>query len=88
MQGVGSVPPSPMEPTVRAGQPGIPTFSPMPPVPGVSLAKPRGMGSLFGSAGGLQGGGLGLPFDPVSNQKSLPIDGLIQMLKKGTGGGF
>ncbi len=42
---------------------------------------------MFGSSGGLKGGGLGMPFDPTSNQKSNPIDTLLQQLLGG-GGGF
>lgn len=88
----GAVPPRPMAPSPVAGgaanPPGLSAFSPMPGgAPGISLAKPRGMGALFGAQGGLQGGGLGLPFDPISNQKSPDISGLISLLKKGSGSG-
>ena len=93
----GAAPPRPHSPAPQAGSGALPPsgqggglgpFSPMPSAPGVSLAKPRGMGSLYGSAGGLQGGGLGLPFDPVSNQKSPDIGGLLELLKRGGGGAF
>lgn len=44
--------------------------------------------SLFGSMGGLKGGGLGVPLDPTSNQSSDSIQSLIQSLmrRKPTGG--
>jgi hypothetical protein len=43
-----------------------------------SMATPRLRG-LYGAAGGLQGGGLGVPQDPVSNQLSNPIDQLLEL---------
>jgi hypothetical protein len=76
-----ATPGRPMEPSPMAGgvSPGPMPFKPMGAPSPVSLTKaPRG--NLYGSMGGLQGGGLGLPLDPVSDQKSDPISSLIQML--------
>lgn len=50
-----------------------------------SSASPQ-LRSLFGSQGGLRGGGLGVPLDPVSNQMSDPISLLIEQLMKQSGG--
>lgn len=47
------------------------------PISGGGGASLRG---LLGSAGGLQGGGLGLPFDPVANETSDPIALLMKQL--------
>lgn len=48
------------------------------PVSGVSL---RGS-SLFGSSGGLTGGGLGIPQDPTTRANNGSIDGLIQLIQR------
>lgn len=52
--------------------------------PDVSRLSP-GKSSYFGSMGGLKGGGLGVPLDPLSNQSSDPIDSLLSMLKNKRG---
>lgn len=72
--------PSPMASTgstMQAPMPGVLPFKPLPPPQG----NPVG-GGLFGSMGGLKGGGLGLPLDPVSDVASDPIDTLMQLLMK------
>ncbi len=83
-----ATPRRPSEPTPQAGSSfvaGVQPFSPMQASASIgSMATPKLRG-LFGSAGGLQGGGLGQPLDPVSNQASDPIDTLIQMLMKQNG---
>lgn len=48
--------------------------------PDISSGPMLRMNSLFGSMGGLKGGGLGVPLDPMSNQKDDPISQLIAML--------
>lgn len=83
----------PSTPTPMAGSvsQGASLRSPMPfqPMEGGSdsmmVAGQGGMGggSLFGKAGGLQGGGLGTPLDPMSNQMSNPIIGTLIKLLKG-----
>lgn len=74
--------PSPMAgSTFQAGTPapqGVMPFQPMDGADASMLAHPAG--SLFGKAGGLQGGGLGLPLDPTSNQASDPIQLLMKLL--------
>lgn len=60
---------------------GVQPFSPMGSPDVGSMATPRSRG-LYGSQGGLQGGGLGVPLDPVSNQRSNPIDMLLELLSK------
>ena len=55
-------------------------FSPMGMPMTSKLARPGG-GSLYGSAGGLQGGGLGVPFDPTSDLESDPISTLMMLLQ-------
>jgi hypothetical protein len=83
--GPAATPTMPRVPTPQAaGQPAVsgPPVLPFQPMssPSIgSMATPRLRG-LSGSAGGLQGGGLGLPLDPVSNQTSDPIDTLLQGL--------
>jgi hypothetical protein len=97
--GPQATPPSPTEPVPMSGQPGggmtpppppMEPFDPMASDPGAFIS-PAGAGparrSLFGSMGGLKGGGLGVPLDPVSNETSNPIQGLIQALMQKRGGG-
>jgi hypothetical protein len=69
------------------GQGGLTPFSPLPQTDYAPLARsggPGGLqsgnGGLFGSLGGLQGGGLGVPLDPTANEQSDPIDTLIKHL--------
>lgn len=90
---VGTVasPDQPDEPTPLAGMTSTPPqaiqpFRPLPETPSStlvgsigSMATPRLRG-LYGSAGGLQGGGLGVPLDPTSNAASNPIDSLLSTL--------
>ena len=73
---------------------GVRPFTPMGDTNGTDLASPMGgdVGvtrrspvALFGSLGGLQGGGLGVPLDPMSNATSDPISSLIESLLKGKG---
>lgn len=98
--GVAS-PPRPGVPTPQAGAvsqvggstegPSTAGLVPFQPLGGPSpslLARPARR-SLYGAAGGLQGGGLGVPLDPTSNQESDPISSLIQsLLKNMQGGGY
>lgn len=86
-----ATPSQPRTPTPQAGMASravmpVP-FNPMPAPPTSTLIRPgfgrMGGGALFGRAGGLQGGGLGSPFDPVPDSKSNPIDTLMQLLKRG-----
>jgi hypothetical protein len=97
--GPQATPPSPTEPIPMSGQPGggmtpppppMEPFDPMASDPNAFIS-PAGAGparrSLFGSMGGLKGGGLGVPLDPVSNESSDPIQGLIQALLQKRGGG-
>lgn len=79
--GPRATPAQPRQPFARAGQTGVLPFKPMDQNVGPNVT-PK-MTNLFGSLGGLKGGGLGLPLDPTSNQISDPIDGLIQLLRKG-----
>lgn len=60
---------------------GIRPFKPLSAPGGAKLATSRASG-LYGSSGGLQGGGLGVPLDPVSNQQSNPLDMLLQLFNK------
>jgi hypothetical protein len=84
--GGGVAPRRPSEPDPMAGSsfqsgmggPGVLPFQPMPGPQG-GMAQ----GGLFGSMGGLKGGGLGVPLDPTSNAASDPIDTLIQLLMRG-----
>lgn len=66
------------------GSPGVVPFEPMSSPNVGSLTTPVG-GGLYGGAGGLTGGGLGVPLDPISNQQSSPLDMLLQIIK-GNGG--
>jgi hypothetical protein len=73
----------PMAPSPVAGQ-GLVPSAPLPgPNPQALTSTLRGSGGMFGSQGGLQGGGFGLPFDPTSNQESDPISSLLKLLQKG-----
>jgi hypothetical protein len=50
--------------------------------PGMPVAGGGSMsGGLLGSLGGLQGGGLGVPFDPASDQQSDPMSLLMELLQ-------
>jgi hypothetical protein len=63
---------------------GVIPFDPLPGNgPGAMLRSSSN--GMFGSMGGLKGGGLGVPLDPVSDQKSDPINDLINMLTQGKG---
>jgi hypothetical protein len=64
------------------GPTGPQTFSPLPGARPVQMVKPMGS-ALYGSMGGLQGGGLGLPLDPTSDQASDPIETLMKLLGGG-----
>lgn len=48
------------------------------PVSGVGLRSP----ALFGSLGGLTGGGLGIPQDPTTRANNTSIEGLLQLLQR------
>lgn len=85
--GITATPRRPTEPTSMAGSTspaGIIPFNPMgsPDIGG--MAKPMLRG-LYGSAGGLKGGGLGTPLDPISNDQSDPISDLIKLLSQHQG---
>jgi hypothetical protein len=93
--GTAVAPRRPSEPTSQAGsqfsnpqplgpaaQQGVLPFAPMPQANVGSFATPN-QGGLYGSAGGLQGGGLGVPFDPISDAASDPISGLLELLMQG-----
>lgn len=88
-------PTRPIEPTPGAGHPsggpggggggGVVPFEPLPPSGPMSGSPVFGGGGaqlrgLLGSQGGLSGGGLGLPFDPVADEKSDPIALLMAQL--------
>lgn len=77
----GGGPSGPPIPTINPPLGGGPSTDPTQPVPG--QAKLRGP-SLFGSQGGLQGGGLGVPLNPTNSTQSDPISSLIkQLLQQG-----
>jgi len=93
--GANAAPEMPHSPTPQAGSTftsggtdggGIIPFPPMGSADVGSMATPKLRG-LFGSAGGLQGGGLGVPLDPISNQQSDPISSLIESLMQQMGQG-
>jgi hypothetical protein len=75
--------------TAPTTEPGPMLFEPMPgPDPNAfvaPLSSKLRSGGMFGSMGGLQGGGLGMPFDPTANEQSDPISTLLQLLKAGGG---
>lgn len=79
--GAMTAPGKSMYPSSMAGT----TFSgpvPFDPMSGGDLspmAMPK-QGGLYGSLGGLQGGGIGVPLDPASNAASDPISTLIEAL--------
>lgn len=96
--GVGgnATPRRPMAPTPMAGTASLQPFQPMSDAPagmmagagmgaGSVLRRPGG-GSLFGSMGGLKGGGLGMPLDPTNAAQNQDVSGLLQMLLKMKGG--
>lgn len=60
---------------------GVLPFSPLGSPDVASLTAPK-LRSVYGSQGGLTGGGLGVPLDPTSNTPNDPINGLIQLLMK------
>ena len=68
--------------------PGLIPFQPMESsTADMSIAGPQlAMSRLFGSQGGLKGGGLGVPMDPMSNQLSDPITDLLKKILGGDGG--
>jgi hypothetical protein len=90
MGGAQAAPSRPRSPQPMAGS----TFSPPPPTGGVIPFEPMGdtsgvslaRGRIFGKQGGLQGGGLGMPLDPMANEASDPIAMLMQLLQGGKRG--
>ncbi len=72
----GAISPAPMG--------GVIPFEPMAGPDLASMASPVG-GGLYGSLGGLKGGGLGVPLDPINDAQEDPLSGLIQMLLKSRG---
>lgn len=97
MGGAGVAPRRPSSPSIGAGASfqsgassdgpqGVKPFSPMGSADVGMLASPARRG-LYGRAGGLQGGGLGVPLDPTSDQESDSIESLIQALMQGMGQG-
>lgn len=93
-----ATPKRPSSPTPMAGstqmamEHDILPFDPMRQPDQAMLAEPIGSGQqlrqagLFGSLGGLQGGGLGTPFDPSPNEDVDMIETLLQKLMGGGGG--
>lgn len=78
----------PMEPSPISAQTPMQVTQPLAsPSPQALTSTLRGAGGMFGGQGGLTGGGLGMPFDPTSNQDSDPINTLMKLLSQG-GGGF
>jgi hypothetical protein len=74
--------PTPMAGKVSPASSGVLPFTPMGGGgPSVMLRSPGRQ--LFGSLGGLKGGGLGIPMDPTNDAASDPISTLIKMLKGG-----
>lgn len=71
---------STFQPGTEGGAGGVMPFNPMRGPSAASMVSSRG--ALFGSQGGLQGGGLGVPLDPTSNSQSDPISTLISQLMK------
>lgn len=86
-QGTPDMPdqPSPVAGSTFTAPSGLTPFNPMSSPDVGSMATPKLRG-LFGSSGGLTGGGLGVPLDPQSNQASDPISTLIKLLSGGGGG--
>lgn len=92
MGGAEAAPSRPRTPTPMAGSTftpppptgGVIPFAPMGDTSGVSLAK----GRLFGRQGGLTGGGLGVPLDPVADEAQDPISTLIKLLMGGGQKGY
>lgn len=62
-----------------SGSIGGPRLRPFQPMADSGTGGWQGSGGLFGSLGGLQGGGLGRPLDPTVNEQSS-ISDLIKML--------
>jgi hypothetical protein len=54
-------------------------FQPMGDMSANNMVQRRSPG-LFGTAGGLKGGGLGLPMDPTNSAANQDVSGLLQML--------
>lgn len=77
--GARATPGQPRVPTPVSATPGVLPFKPMP--SGGNMAQPRLRG-LYGSLGGLQGGGLGVPLDPTPNEVSDPLALLAPILAK------
>ena len=61
---------------------GVSPFNPLPSAPIGSFAQSR-QGGLFGSLGGLKGGGLGVPMDSTPDAASDPINTLLKLLMGG-----
>lgn len=90
--GITSTPRAPSVPTPMAGaaspamdsSAGVIPFTPMTgpdPVSTITAQSP----TLYGSQGGLTGGGLGIPQDPTSRANNNSIEGLIQLLQQQLG---
>lgn len=85
--------PTPMAGSVQGGGGGVIPFEPLEDTlnEGMDLSpiggEPAKLRGLLGSAGGLQGGGLGVPFDPVADEKSDPIALLMELLSQSQNGG-
>lgn len=85
-------PRSPRQPSpvaMSGAMPGVLPFEPMGDTTDMGMAAPgsqvfgsvrRRNPALFGSLGGLQGGGLGTPFDPTPNEASDPITLLMKLM--------
>lgn len=87
---VTSTPRKPSTPTPMAGSVSTPSSQgviPFQPIgtPSVGAQATPQLRSLFGSQGGLTGGGLGVPLSPMNLTESGSIDSLIQMLQQRLG---
>lgn len=86
-RGGDATPTRPMSPDPVVGHPPVQVTQPLPSESPMALTSTLRSRGLFGGAGGLTGGGLGVPFDPTSNSQSDPINTLLKKLLGG-GGGF
>jgi hypothetical protein len=75
-----ATPTRPMEPQPISGQTPIQVTQPMASASPQALTSTLRNKGAYGGPSGLTQGGFGLPFDPTSNNKSDPIQFLIQQL--------
>jgi hypothetical protein len=81
--GGNATPTRPMEPQPISGQNPIQITQPMASASPQALTSTLRNKGVYGGPSGLTQGGFGLPFDPTSNNKSDPIQFLIQQLLGG-----